>query len=372
MTKHSKFSPSSAHRWMRCTGSVRLIAELEEDKDKTTSYANEGRLAHHVAALGMDGKNTAEMQGKELNGFKGASVNQEMINYVDDYLTYIHKKKNSAVCSRLFIEYPVDFSNAVDYPDCFGTADAVIVNPFSIHVIDFKYGKGVPVSAVYNEQLMLYALGVYDYFKPIFIAPPVIHLSIFQPRAKGISEWSTTLEYLNEFAQQSRSAIRIAISKDAKIVPGDIQCKFCNAKYGCYGYSNRVISMFDDLGFNSDTEYKVEKLSEKDLVKLLPQIPKIESWCKVIKEYALRRALSGDDIEGYRLTMGRKGNRTWSSEDLVKNKLRNLGIDINSVSNTQLKSPTQLEKYVTKEIMDELMNLTIQSDGKYTLEQIEK
>lgn len=44
---HAKLSPSSAHRWIACPGSV----WLSEDAPKTTSaYAEEGTKAHEIGA----------------------------------------------------------------------------------------------------------------------------------------------------------------------------------------------------------------------------------------------------------------------------------------------------------------------------------
>ena len=44
-------------------------------------------------------------------------------------------------------------------PEGFGTADCILICGSVMHVIDFKYGKGVPVNAGGNPQMGLYALG---------------------------------------------------------------------------------------------------------------------------------------------------------------------------------------------------------------------
>ena len=45
-TTHPRLRPSAAHRWMRCPYS----AQPPEDEPTTSSYAEEGTLAHAVAA----------------------------------------------------------------------------------------------------------------------------------------------------------------------------------------------------------------------------------------------------------------------------------------------------------------------------------
>ena len=43
---HALLSPSSAHRWLECTPSARLEAEV---KDTSSAAADEGTLAHSLA-----------------------------------------------------------------------------------------------------------------------------------------------------------------------------------------------------------------------------------------------------------------------------------------------------------------------------------
>ena len=70
----------------------------------------------------------------------------------------------------------------------FGTADCILIGGDTLHVIDFKYGKGVSVSAEENLQMILYALGAYEACR-ILYPIETVKLSIVQPRIDNISEW---------------------------------------------------------------------------------------------------------------------------------------------------------------------------------------
>lgn len=62
----------------------------------------------------------------------------------------------------------------------------VVLSDKTIEIIDLKYGKGVPVDAYLNPQLMLYALGAVDKYDIIYEFETV-RMTIIQPRLDNIS-----------------------------------------------------------------------------------------------------------------------------------------------------------------------------------------
>lgn len=50
MSKHALLSPSSAHRWCNCPGSVALTKDLP---NVSSPYAEEGTRAHRLAELAL-------------------------------------------------------------------------------------------------------------------------------------------------------------------------------------------------------------------------------------------------------------------------------------------------------------------------------
>lgn len=162
MSKHAILSASGAHRWMNCTPSARL--ELEFD-DNSGEAAAEGTAAHALSEHKL--RKALKMRSKKP---VSPYDSDEMDNYTDGYVEYvlevIEQAKQTCSDPIILIEQRLDFSKYV--PDGFGTGDCVIIADGTLHIIDFKYGQGVLVSAEDNPQMKLYALGALGLFDGIY------------------------------------------------------------------------------------------------------------------------------------------------------------------------------------------------------------
>ena len=159
---HALLSASGASRWLKCPPSARLEDELP---DTTSEFAKEGTVAHEVCEillrkhLGLIAKATAT---KNINKLKKDKLfDAEMLGHANDYIDYITEKVKSDDAAVL-VEEQLDFSKFV--PEGFGTGDCIIIQDGVLTIIDFKYGKGVSVSAEDNPQMKLYALGAVEMF----------------------------------------------------------------------------------------------------------------------------------------------------------------------------------------------------------------
>ena len=147
MTAHARLSASGAAKWLACPPSVKLE---EKFPDTGSVYAAEGTLAHSVAELKVRKYAVEPMSTRtfntRLNKLKKHELWQpEMDGYTDEYLDYIKAEMLSyATKPFVTVERRVDFSDVV--PGGFGTADCLILAGNVLHVIDFKYGKGVPLN----------------------------------------------------------------------------------------------------------------------------------------------------------------------------------------------------------------------------------
>ena len=186
---HARLSPSSSERWIRCPPSIKLGEEYGPP-DESSVYAEEGTEAHSLCEFLLR-QAMGEEAGDPRPEFK--YYDQEMQECAEGYRDTVLELYEQIEGAALCIEQRIDFSRFV--PGGFGTSDCVIVGDGKLIVVDFKYGKGVSVSAEDNSQLKCYALGAYEIFSALYEIEEIT-LVIYQPRISNYSKWSLTREDL--------------------------------------------------------------------------------------------------------------------------------------------------------------------------------
>ena len=235
MQHHALLSASKAHRWIECPGSIRLEEQLEPSNHES-SFAREGTLAHEYAAKALYLRLTSNAPSVDTATILHAvEVPFDMQFAVGMYIEHVLQQAGQGMI-RYGIEAKVLFDDIV--PGGFGTCDAWVFNEHTrvLHVVDFKYGRGVSVSADNNPQLELYAYGIANRLDITGVPVENIQMWIVQPRvANGdqISVWTTNLPTLNFMAETIAKAAEDTQKPDAPLVPGESQCRWCPAKLIC-------------------------------------------------------------------------------------------------------------------------------------------
>ena len=337
---HALLSPSAAHRWLHCTAAPRLEEHIP---DSGSVFAEEGSLAHAYCAKALK-----EFLGQPVDGEEReiAQLSRyhtgEMDEYVETYKTIVLEKYNAARAktadAQLLVEVRLSFQKWM--PQAFGTADAVIIADGVMEIIDFKYGKGVKVSAHENPQMKIYALGAYAEFSFEYNIRSV-RMTIVQPRIDNLSEFEMDAPVLLAWARyQLEPAAREAYDGEGRQKPGD-WCRFCKAKATCRALAEMTFSAVED---HPDPE----TVTPEEMASLvLPMLETIKTWVKGVEEYTLARALDGQRYPGYKLVAGRSVRRITDPEAVMAA----LSADFDEeayMRPRELKTITDLEKTVGK------------------------
>ena len=360
MTAHAILSASSSKRWLTCTPSARLEATLPEPKRAVGEfdYSKEGTMAHSLAEIKLRhyyGQIGIEEFEREYEIIKATPYyNEEFEAHVDNYVLYVRSQIGEG--DTPLFEQRVDFSDYV--PDGFGTADVVILSKHSIRVIDLKFGRGIPVSALHNTQLRLYALGAYCKFKEEYPEIKEVQYVIHQPRLDNISSDGTSVQKLVDWANYFvKPKAKKAWSGTGEFLPGD-HCQFCRAKATCRARSDFVNEL-------AKLEFRAPALlSNEEVDKVLTRAENLKTWVNDVQEYVLERAKEGYLPMGYKLTTT-KTHRKIEDQALAATVLVEKGMKEDDIyAPRSLKSVAQLEKLGAKgQVAAWLGELIVRPDG---------
>ena len=361
MASHALLSASSSHRWLHCTGAPRLEATFP---DTTSEYAKEGTLAHELCELKLKKYTTVMAKGTYTRAYNKIKKNELWANEMDEttdvYLEYIKSIMLSyKVAPVVVIEKRVDFSQYV--PEGFGTADCIILAGDTLHIIDYKHGKGVIVDADHNPQMMLYALGaIHDY--SLLYKFNTIKMTIIQPRVNNISEFEMPSDELRKWGEEVVAPkAKEAYEMEGHTFEAGAWCGFCRAKAQC----RTRCEHFDAM--HSLTTKDPRLISLEELGLYLEHGKDIESWYKDIKEYALSESLAGAEVPGWKAVEGR-GSRVFQDGDTAIQTLINGGVDESILYERKVLTLAQIEKAIGKKEFNELVgDQVVKNPGKPTL-----
>lgn len=352
--RHALLGASSAHIWGNCPPSARLCEDIP---NIITSFAKEGTQAHSICEALLRNK----LLGEDCEIPQPAD--DEMATCTQAYADFVEEELNEAKAktedAKLFVEQELDFGEYV--PEGFGTSDAVIISDDTLEVIDFKYGKGVPVNAVENPQLRLYALGAYLALGSLYDFA-VVKTVVYQPRIDNISAEVLPLADLIEWAESYiKPRAELAFKGEGEFCVGE-HCRFCRAGSTCRARVKEAFQIIDRSATNPDL------ISDDEIPGILDKLDNAEKWIDAIKKYAEAKALNeGYRWRGYKLVEGRSIRKITDPIKALE-VLEQQGFDKEDVTTLKLKGITELEKLVGKGKFGEILGeLVIKPKGAPTL-----
>lgn len=350
--KHALLGASSAARWIACPPSARATENLPGE---TSKYAEEGTQAHEVCETALRHKLKDWENGKPFNlltDWVHQPTLTEMVNAANQYVEFVYLQWGLYLHQpEVFIEQEVDVSQWV--PGGFGTCDCLLIGDGILHIIDFKYGQGVPVSPERNPQLMYYALGAYALFDGIEEVSTV-RLSIVQPRMQEEPQtWVVSLADLLTWAREVlQPAAEMAWKGKGEFCTGP-HCRFCKAHPACRAWKDKYGPL---AGFEPYPEPAT--LSDEELGEWLQKLEGLAAYARDLEEYAQQALMEGRALPGWKLVQGRS-TRKWTDQDAAFQQMQADGIDEAMLYTRTPISLTVAEKMIGKKKFAETMSAFI-------------
>ena len=353
MPNHALLSASSSHRWLHCPPSARLCEGYD---DKGSNFAAEGTDAHALCeyklrtVLGMEAQDPTE----DLSWYD-AEMEECANSYATFVMELVEEARKACPDPVVLIEQRLDYSRYV--AEGFGTGDCVIIADGILHIVDFKYGRGVLVEAEDNPQMMLYALGALELFDCLYDIDTV-SMTIFQPRRGNVSTHTIPKADLYEWADTVLApTAELAWSGEGEYNCGE-WCQFCRAKADCRERANANMEL-------AKFEFRQPPLlTDEEVEEILGRIDGLIAWASDIRDYALQAAISGKHWSGYKLVEGH-ANRKYTDERAVVAAVRAAGYDPYEHKVLGVTAMTTL--LGKKQFNDILGGLVIKPQGKPTL-----
>jgi hypothetical protein len=179
MADHAAMSPSSAEMWMNCPASITRAAGRTRPSSR---YAREGTAAHKIAEMIINGNlfppPKITVEGEEF------IVGMPMLRALNPYIDLVQRLQSIADDDAdVYVEARVGMGNGTMV---WGTADCAAKVGWDLHIVDLKYGMGVPVSPD-TAQLKIYALAAIHTFWP-FERFRDVYLTVVQPRLNPVPQ----------------------------------------------------------------------------------------------------------------------------------------------------------------------------------------
>ena len=318
---HARCSPSKLDRVLGCPGSCRLEDAAPPEVRDSTGPAAWGEAGHEKAE-------------KHLLAWTDPEPGDEHVAHTVPYLECVRRRfggpHGHTLGRLLVVEQRVD----IVLPDCFGTFDAAVVDPFEcvIHVIDLKTGRHA-VDPTESVQLGAYAIGLLRKYAggPKDWLKWTVQLVISQAAAAdgrpAERAWGAPGKWFVELEKSIKKAIKASHDPAGVLIVGS-HCRWCRAAPVCPAKLGQLAEGFPlaadgpDAGGQIAEPTPPELLSPETLSRVLALADQIRGYLDRCETYAI-----ANTPPGWKVVQGRRGHRRWIDPLLVARVAQDRGVD---------------------------------------------
>lgn len=366
---HSVLSASASARWNACPASGYWSETMPSDTPG--SAAREGTGLHSLFEIALNTyKDADEFDTVPMPTEEGLIVNElitdeqrGILQTALDYTRYV--ANGSLVQTEKRYYYGQELGVADEY--AYGTGDVTVIERndlggYVLHIMDLKTGR-VPVPAERNTQLALYAAGALRENELTYEFDEVV-LHIIQPRVSGgTHSWRTTPAEIRQMTTEMQPSARKVVDlvqegsiggKDFKPAadcynPTD-NCTFCKAAaMPCPAQAklanDTLLKLFEEAELGGTVPVKTaDEMKEYELGDVLKMADILEPFFGAVREEAMRRAVTGAAVKGYKIVRSRAGRKSWKESVDVINELAKKVPGVNFLKPAEPKTVSEVLK----------------------------
>lgn len=401
MAKHARLGPSGAYIWTECTASP---GESDGKPNDGNDASRMGTACHGVVAECLEfNRDPHDYFGRKFEFWQSifgdryedlpenldpekckepwavrqhvVEISSDMVDWCVAYVNFVRDLATSTG-ARVLVEQRVPIHHITGEDQAGGTSDVILMYGDTLHIVDGKFGRikvtaydivkpslphpitgemQPPVMAP-NKQMAMYAAGsLHEH--GLFGNFTNVKMTIVQPPLNNVSEYTTTVDALNEFTAWVKQRAE-ETRTNPQFKPGD-HCTYCKGRVTCKPRDNHlagsVLEGFVDV--TNPVQLANARMVRPDVTllgvyyELLPQLKKWGDDIEARMRDELRRGrrVIGPSGEAYKLVQGKNGDRKWDDpaavERLLKEQMR---LRNDQMYQWKLLSPTQVEDALVK------------------------
>lgn len=351
--------------------------ESQAPKTEASEYALRGSMLHAVMELLLVNEVT---NIKEAQPLIDEAIGQHF-GFGDDY-----KLTDDLVATKIgpaltawfelceeydIVDFVIEVRVNIDHiiEGAFGTADIIAIDSEGrLHIVDWKFGDGVPVPAEGNVSLGFYGICALEDQEDEDLADMLadlyedcdVFLHIIQPRTgydePALDTWATDEGWLNDLLDQLVKAMEASYAPDPVAKPGE-WCRWCAGAPMCEAQQQTALAV---------VKKDPHGMTGVELAKWLDLAIQVEKWKAQLFEYALAEMEGGASVPGYKLVQ-KRAQRKWVDAEVVEATCKKKRLKVDQMYNKVLKSPAQMEKAAKNVYSKSLAEMVVSVSSGVTL-----